>query len=196
MAKVGLDKLHYAIMSGTDEEGATAAPTYDAYVPLPNVRSINIETSSNEATLWGDNQPVEHAFSQGPKTVSIDISELGADAASDLLGQEVNADGVLLDKPNQDKAPWVAIAFRSQKANGENRYVTLYKGRFKVPSDNNESKTDSPGFQTDSVEATFIPRKFDGRAKATADSDYNDTMGIVTDVWFDSVYEDSTTTTA
>jgi len=96
MAKIGLDQLHYAVMDeGTDVEGT--APTYGVPVPIKNVTSINVSSNTSDSTLYADNGPAANATSNGPKSVSINTKDLTPTEMEALLGQTVNAEGVLIE---------------------------------------------------------------------------------------------------
>jgi phi13 family phage major tail protein len=135
------------------------------------------------------------AFKNGKVTLGID--ELGSANAAALLGARVDSKGVLVSA-TEDTAPYVAIGFRSLKANGKYRYFWLYKVQFAVPSTSLQTKGDNITFQTPSIEGTVIRRnKADtaGKHPWKAEITEGETGADQTTVtgWFTAVYEPSYT---
>ena len=86
-----------------------------------------------------------------------------------------------MDAKASDVAPYVGLAFEFTKANGKKRFVKLYKGKFKEASETGQTKGENTEFQTQSLEATFLPVQNGDRLwKKVADEeapDYSDTTG-------------------
>ena len=150
MSQVGLKNLYYAEML-TD---TTSSTTYDTPTKLAGLISVDISPSSNTNTLYADDGPYEAAESLGSVEVTIEVADLTLAAQAALLGHSVSA-GVMT-YTTSDAAPYVALAFESQKANGETRYIKLYKGKFAEPETNHQTKGDSVDFQTATITGTFV----------------------------------------
>jgi phi13 family phage major tail protein len=186
--RVGLDKIYYAKMN--DE----VAETYDAPKPIPGGITANLSPTTNSTTLYADNQAWASATAFGGMEVELNVVDLPKDAQIDLLGSEADANGVLIES-SSDNAPYVALGFRALKANGQYRYIWLYKGKFAPSDEEYATKEDAPEFQTPTVSATFLPRQTDGEWRAKADSDDTSiTAGVITN-WFASVYNSVIDTT-
>jgi phi13 family phage major tail protein len=193
MATIGLDDLYYATIT----EGNNGDETYGTPVKLAKAISAEVSTEIAEAILYADDAAAESvkAFKNGKVTLGID--ELGSANAAALLGARVDSKGVLVSA-TEDTAPYVAIGFRSLKANGKYRYFWLYKVQFAVPSTSLQTKGDNITFQTPSIEGTVIRRnKADtaGKHPWKAEITEGETGADQTTVtgWFTAVYEPSYT---
>ena len=150
--RIGCDNLVYAIL--TTEDTPTTPPAYAAVTPAPGVMSININPNGAQETLFADDGPMDVASTLGKIDVEIHKNELTTQNKADLLGHEIDSNGALVYSDN-DVPPFVAIAFRTLKSNGNYRYVWLYKGKFNEPEDQNETKGDSINFQADTISGQF-----------------------------------------
>ena len=185
----GVDQIVYAIMDeGTDIVGGATAPTYAAPKPIPGANTVNVESPTNRATHYSDNQASATAQQNGPKNISLAVDELTQEAMADILGMTVNDEGVLVESAD-DKAPFVAIGFRGLKADGTYQYHWYYKGQFGIPSENHETKGETPSFQTRTIEGQFIRRDYDKKVRVRADGSNDTFVGATT--WFDEVYEEA-----
>lgn len=187
MATIGLDKLYYAKIT-EDENGNE---TYGTPSQLAKAISADLSVELNEATLYADNGQAEivREFKNGTITLSVD--EIGHDIVADLVGAEIDSNGVLISGDNDSAKP-VAIGFRARKSNGKYKYFWLYRVLFTIPATNLATKGDSITFSTPTIEGTILRRnkpdtssKHPWKAEVT---ESESTKTIVED-WFDAVYE-------
>lgn len=196
--RIGCDNLVYAIM--TEEDTVSTEPTYDAVVSAPGVMSININPNGSVETLFGDDGPMETATTLGKIEVEIQKNALTTKNKADLLGHNVDSNGVLVSG-DSDVPPWCAVGFRTLKSNGKYRYVWLLKGKFTEPEDNNETKGDSINFQTDTIKGQFaklnksytVGTKTVRPWKNEADDEDTEVAAGLKDVWFTKPYLPGTT---
>lgn len=172
---------HYAIM--TDE----VLEVYSAPQRIWGAINASISPEVNSETLYADDQADTVATSLGAVEVELNVKDLPKSVHAALLGASIDSNGVLVDNKN-DNAPYVALGFRSKKANGQYRYVWLYKGKFSPAEEEFATKEDSPTFQTPTISATFLPRQTDGQWRARVDSDDADVPAAVITNWFNAVY--------
>ena len=91
----------------------------------------------------------------------------------------------------EDKAPYVAIMFESDKHDGKKRYVKLLKGRFSVSQETINTKGDSVEFQLPQITGKFVARESDKMWKLTHDeTGTNDTTA---EKWYNYVESAATT---
>lgn len=187
MATIGLDKLYYAKIT-EDENGNE---TYGTPSQLAKAISADLSVELNEATLYADDGQAEivREFKNGTITLSVD--EIGHDIVADLVGAEIDSNGVLISGDNDSAKP-VAIGFRARKSNGKYKYYWLYRVLFTIPATNLATKGDSITFSTPTIEGTILRRnkpdtssKHPWKAEVT---ESESTKTIVED-WFDAVYE-------
>lgn len=179
MALVGLDDLHFSILTNDDSTGVT----YSTITPIPGAITVDMQPQSNTNTLYADNSPFAVATAFGGVTVSLEIAALPLEIRAQLLGHEVK-DGLMFSKAD-DVAPYVALMFKSLKHNDSYRYVKLLKGKFNEPQETPTTKTDSPEFATPTIEGNFVSREYDKKWAYMADTDNTNFTGA--DTWFDSV---------
>lgn len=165
--RIGVDKLHYAKM--TTEDTPTAAPVYGDPVPAPGVMSLNINPNGTLETLFADDGPYESASTTGQIEVEIQKNQLKSSEKADLLGHTIDEDGGIVYGEN-DVPPYVAILFRTLRSNGKYRYVTLYKGKFIDPEDNNETKGDGINFQSETISGRFLKLQKSYKLSATKET--------------------------
>lgn len=167
MSRVGVRNLHYYILNSDTTEGCT----YGAGVQVPGTVHIDVEPAVDNATLYADDGPYEAATSLGKITVTVELADLPKTVQAALLGHTVDANTDTLIAKSTDTAPYVGLAFESEKGNGAIRYVKLAKGKFSVPTENFQTKGESVEFQTSTIEAAFVVRVYDHVWKETIDSD-------------------------
>lgn len=183
MARVGLKKIHVAKILSESE----TATTYDKPRKLSPAMTANITPNSNTADLYGDDQAQETIEELGNITVEISVNDLNMEDYAYLFGKTVDANNGISDNVN-DEAPYVALGYEIplSKPKGAKRMVWLYKGKFAIPTEENQTKQGSPTFQTPTISATFLPRQ-DGEWRYRVES--NETNKAIIDSWFDAVQE-------
>lgn len=167
MSKIGIKNFHYA--KQTAEDTATTPATYGEVKSVPGLVSVEVTPESNTATLYADNGPYETASSMGAVNVTIDLADIDLDVQADLLGHTYDAETKKLDKKTTDVAPYVALMFEFTLANGDNRCVKLYKGKFSLPSESGNTKGENVEFQTSQITASFVQLKNDARWETVQD---------------------------
>lgn len=182
MAIVGLEQLVYAKLQTDDESGAT----YNEVKPFAPAITASTETGQETATQYADNGPIAVVSQTGETALTLTVDEIPLEVLADILGYELKK-GVLVYK--QDVvAPYLALGFRGNKANGHDRLVWLTKGRFSVPGDNWNTKTNSPEFNNQEITGTFIRRKFDKVYKIVGDTEQEE-FAEFKDTFFDDVFD-------
>jgi phi13 family phage major tail protein len=122
--------------------------------------------------------------------VAIGTDNLSKQVQADLLGHDINSEGVLIKK-SSDLAPYVAIGFRSEMSNGKFRFVWLYKGKFQPVEQTYQTKEGTPAFQTPTINGTFMRRDFDNQWKAQVDEGEEGVDPAVNQNWLSAVYEET-----
>lgn len=185
--KVGLSNFHYAILTKDDETGFK----YKKPVHVPNLVTATIDKTTNSTTFYADNKPIEVANSFAGSKVTFELADIPHKDQAALLGHTYE-NGILKRNAN-DKAPYVAIMFESELADGTIMYTKAYKGMFKIPKGEYQTKKDSPEFKSTTIEADFITRTYDGEDDWIAYSDEADAATI--EAWYQYVVDAATTET-
>lgn len=166
MAMVGLEKLYYAVVKQDDDEGLI----YETPKYLAGVKEIGATPSINTDKLYAENKIWEQSQAIESVDVEIDLADLTNGERNVLLGHKLAEGGGVIGGEN-DIAPYVALLYKANKSNGENRFQVLYKGKFELPSDNVKGKEGKTDFQTPKMKATFQPTRNNGYWKYQVDSD-------------------------
>ena len=191
-----------------------AAPAVASTIGLKNLVIAPVESDTESSTTYGDLQRVAGAIEASitPSNTDPDVQYYD-DVEGDVLypdpelsfktkladipltiqemifANHIDDNGVLI-RTAQDKPPYFAVGFKSEKSNGKFRYVWLYKVRAKPLTENfatKEGKTINR--QTPEVEFTAIKRTHDGRYQAVADEDEGGFTAAKAATFLTSVYE-------
>jgi phi13 family phage major tail protein len=179
MAKIGVSNLHYAILT-SDEADST--PVYDTPVSVAGVTTLNVNPNASVSTLFADDGPYESATTLGQVEVSIDLADLTLAVQAALLGHTLTS-GVMYRK-STDTPPYVAIGFKSLKANGNYRYTWLTKGKFALSEQNHETRGESINFQPEQIMGAFVKRLYDDEWERHVDQDNDDWEAAYGTDWF------------
>ncbi|MBO1003736.1 major tail protein [Pseudogracilibacillus auburnensis] len=186
MATIGLRDIYFfPILTDTEED-----TTYDTGIRIGKAMQANVQPSFNSAELRAEDGVAATADARGVTTVTVQTDDLSKKSQSVMFGKKINSDGVLVDSED-DRPPYGALAFRSEKANGAFRYVVLYKGKFTLPESNYETKQETPAFQTPTTTGRFIRRESDRLYGNDADDDDSEIDKSIFDNWFDAPYEET-----
>ncbi|MDV2683802.1 hypothetical protein RYX56_05695 [Alkalihalophilus lindianensis] len=179
---VGLRDLVYSVLDTDDKTGAT----YGEVKPFAPAISASVNTGQESATQYADNGPIDVITQTGETTLTVGTNEIIDEVLAEILGQTLTK-GVIAYK--QDVTPpWVAFGFKGTKANGEEKFVWLTKGRFSIPSNELNTKTQQPNFQDASITGTFIRRDYDEVFKITGDTDAEE-FADFKDLFFEEVFD-------
>lgn len=162
--RIGIDNLVWCPL----QEDSSAKLTYkqesgaDQIYLLPGVMSLNINPNTSIETAYYDDGPGEVASTLGNVEVTLNKSSLGPKEQALLLGasyvklaaNHATAAGLLSGVA--DTPPWGALGYRTLKSDGTYRYVWLLKGKFTIPTSNNETKGESINFQSDEITGRFV----------------------------------------
>ena len=198
----------------------TASPNVSSTIGLKNVviAPLTVDTESTltygalqlmagaiEATVTPDNADpdIQYAddiefdtlYADPELSFKLKMADIPLQIQEILFANSVDDNGVLI-RTAQDKPPYFAVGFKSEKSNGKYRYVWLFKVRAKPMTETfatKEGKTVNR--QTPEVEFTAIKRTHDGRYQAVADEGENGFDATAAASFLTSVYTPTFTTT-
>jgi phi13 family phage major tail protein len=180
-SQVGLDMFHYAEQLTDTSSGCS----YDSPAAVTGIIAANVKANGSIETQYADDGPASNAASVGRQEVSLEFTGLAPTVRADWLGHTTTS-GVVQEKTT-DIPKVVAIGFRSQKANGNYRYVWYLKGQFAVPDDKYETKKERTVFGTTSLTYAGLRRDYDKEYKVWADDDDPAVPASVITNWFNAV---------
>lgn len=177
--QLGIKNLHFArVVKDGDIR------TYET--PFKAAESIKIDLSVEiaEATLYSHDELIfsEKDFKKGK--IVINTADLDPEVIRQLLGYEMDDDGVIYaGKEDEENKPVFAVGFSSQKADGKTKYIWLLETTFNTPSESYETMKDGITIITPTIEGEFVKTPDD-----TWKADY---VGKQTDIiasgWFNEV---------
>ena len=198
----------------------TASPNVSSTIGLKNVviAPLTVDTESTltygalqlmagaiEATVTPDNTDPDILFADDIEfdtlyadpelSFKLKMADIPLQIQEILFANAVDDNGVLI-RSAQDKPPYFAVGFKSEKSNGKYRFVWLFKVRAKPMTETfatKEGKTVNR--QTPEVELTAIKRTHDGRYQAVADEGENGFDATAAASFLTSVYTPTFTTT-
>lgn len=165
MALVGLKNFYYAKITND----SASSTTYDTMKKLGNAVSVDINPTINKTNLYGDDMAVATDISFGEITVSIETTDITLADQAILLGHTYDSTTSALTAKSSDVAPYVGLAFESQKHDGGIRCVKLYKGKFAPSQETINTKGENIDYQVPKLEGTFVARQSDGAWKMIKD---------------------------
>lgn len=170
MALIGCNNFHYSVMKTADT--STTAPAYDdstGMTAIPNLVHCNVNPATNTATLYADNGPAETATTISEVTVEVETADIPLKDLAALLGHTYDETNNSILAKMSDTAPYVAIAFASQKSDDGVRLVKLFKGKFHEPNEDARTKGQNVSFATKTITGTFVQLANDSSWKLTED---------------------------
>jgi phi13 family phage major tail protein len=179
MATIGLKDVYYAKLISDPVGGV---PTYQPPVKIKGAMSANMDPNTSSETLFSDDGPSQTAATLGKINLELNVEDLSLPIQADILGHTYQ-NGVLKRKAS-DVPPWIAIGYRTLKANGAYRYMWLAKGKFAIPKEEYETKGDSISFKTPTITGSFVKRDSDEEWERSADEDDPGFIPSYVDTWF------------
>lgn len=179
--QLGLKDLHYAKVTKNGDQRSYGSPAV-----LAKAIKVDLSTNMAEASLYADDTLAFNAKSFVDGKISLNVDDLTNEVIADLLGLEVDRDGVVYaGNEDEENAPIVALGFASKKSGGKYRYLWIYEVQFSLPPESYETKGEQIKIITPTIEGKIFKRP-DGRWKA-------DYVGLPTSTvaqnWFNSVRE-------
>lgn len=178
--KYGLSDVYYAKMN--------ADGTYITPVSIEGAVSISLKPAGSSVTAYGDNiAQVDFDINQG-YTGSISFNLLPDDFKTDILGETVDANGVVTENSDA-KASEFALLFQFLGDVNNRRHV-LYRCKASRPNVESETMKDKADVKEESLDLTVRPvanGAFKHKVKSYVDN--TDASAAIYNAWFDKVYD-------
>lgn len=147
--KFGLSKAYYAVYNESEK-------TYGAPVALPGAKSLSISAEGDESTIYADNIAWYTQNANAGYSGTLEIMEMPEQAFIDLLGQEKDSNGVLVEG-SDDRQKTFALLFEIA-GDQINRRVGYYNCTLSRPSTEANTKEDTINPDTDTMNIRMLPR--------------------------------------
>ena len=138
----------------------------------PGVIEVALTAQVTNESLAADDVPLYEVLnSLDGFDLSLTMASVGNDGKAYLLGNTVDAKGVLFEA-SDDEAPYVAMGFKTARSDGSDDYIWLYKGKFAQGDSTFHTKEKGAvNWQTPVLTASFIPRISDKKIRAVVNSE-------------------------
>ncbi|MBR3745801.1 MAG: hypothetical protein IKN27_02455, partial [Selenomonadaceae bacterium] len=143
--------------------------TYGTPKKIGNAVSVDIQPSTQKAALYGDDMAVATATTMGEVTVTLETTDIPLADQAVLLGATYDSVNNTITAKSSDVAPYVGIAFESEKHDGGIRCIKLLKGKFAPAQQTINTKGENIEYQVPRIEGTFVARQSDGGWKIEKD---------------------------
>jgi len=179
----GLSNAHYAVITGYDEK--TKEYTYGTVKPLPGAVSLTMDAEGDKSTEYADNIPWYTAQTNAGYSGSLELKTIPDDFRKDILGEEENADGVMIESADAQGKEF-AFMFQIEGSEKPKRGI-LWRCSAGRPSIDSKTKEDKTESNTLKIDITAMARENDHRVKGCKTLSEKGTD--VYENWFKQVYE-------
>ena len=188
---IGLKNVVIAPMTADTETGHT----YGELQLVAGAIEASVSPNNMDPDIqYADDIEFDTLYQDPDITFQLTMADLPLSIQEMILGNRIDNNGVLV-RTAQDKPPYFAVGFKSEKSNGKLRYVWLYKVRAKPLKEDFATKEgNTVKRQTPQVEFTAIKRTHDGQYQAVADEDENGFTAAMGETFLQTVYEPEFTT--
>ena len=161
--------------------------TYESAAETETVDAIDVSISHANADpdiLYADDIENDVLYPDTELTVTLEVKELPLSLQAKLLGNKVGTKNEIVEVAGATP-PYYAMGFKSEKRDGNDRYVWLVKGRAQPLDEQFHTKEKTPTRQNDTISLTFIKRTNDDVFKYV----YDTVGGVAVPEFFEEVYD-------
>jgi phi13 family phage major tail protein len=166
LPRIGVDQAYYCLLTQDDSSGVT----YGSPTRMQGVNSISYNPNSQMEVYYADDGAYTSASQDGDIDLTVNIADLDPSVYAEILGVTRGANGVI-DESKTDNPPELAFGYRTQKSNGEYRFIWVLKGKFSKPAVEAQTKGSSINFQGTELNFKGLNRDYDGKKRRRVDSD-------------------------
>lgn len=181
--KFGISNAYYALYD--DAKG-----TYGTPERLNGAVSLSISREGDESTFYADNIAYYTTNSNAGYSGELEIAVLNDEMRKDLLGQQADANGVLLESTD-DVPPTFALLYEVA-GNLKNQRFAFYNCTLSRPETEANTKEDTVEPDTDTLEIRMISRSVEfgtGTLNLVKGSVTDEEATKATfDAWYNAVY--------
>jgi len=182
---IGVDMAFYALLQDDPlfSIDDPKPPVYTAPVALPNAKGITVSSSDGTTTEYYDNAPKITVASKSDRTVNFVRAAFSNEELKELLGLDINGDGVLMEG-GKSNPPNLAFGFRRLKVGNFYDYVWYLKGVMYMNEVASATREQSVTMQNRTMIGTFISRSCDDQILIQVSTDDPGVNQQVFEDWF------------
>ena len=181
---VNVSWLYAAEVTG-DENGAYNAATPFLLAPMSTIAK---ETANATKTRYYSGVPLYVDTSEGETKVTLVVPGLTVKTRAELLGKTFNTEKGLLYDAGKPGEKYYALGYMIEHAGGVNEYVWLLKGKFSIPKEEGETKTENTNEKALTLEFTAITTNTKYQLTADIKSGTKSVSGDMSDAAFKTTY--------
>lgn len=179
---VGVKRAGYALVTKNTKNELT----HDEVKPLTRCRKVALAPGYSEQELNSNDAVEEGGNEISSYTVTLDASGITQETEAEIYGHSIDENGLMVEKDG-DQAPELALLLELSMSKGNSKYVVLYCGTAKHPSEEAESKTKTGfTFGLPSIEFSFS-KAMNGNLKSSIRTDSEKYKPEIGNSWFDEV---------
>lgn len=179
---VGVKRAGYALVTKNTRDELT----HGAVKALSRCRKVVIAPSYADQEL-NSNDAVEEGGSEiSGYTITLDATGMKQETEAEIYGHKIDSSGNMVEEDG-DQAPEIALLLELSMSQKNSKFVVLYCGTAKHPSEEAESKTKASfTFGLPSIEFSFS-KAMNGLLKMSTRTDAEDYTPEIGNTWFDEV---------
>lgn len=166
LPRIGVDQAYYALLTQDNDSGVA----YGTPTRMQGVNSISYNPNSQLEVYYADDGAYTSASQDGDIDLTVNVADLDPSVYAEILGVTRGANGVI-DEAKTDDPPELAFGYRTQKSNGEYRFIWILKGKFSKPAVEAQTKGNAINFQGTELNFKGLNRDYDGKKRRRVDSD-------------------------
>ncbi len=151
--KFGLNKVHYAKITGFNEE--TGLPIYATPKRIPGAVSISLDAEGEAENFFADDSAYYTINNNSGYTGELEIALIPLDFSQDILGEKLDTNGVLFER-NTDEVAQFALLFEFSGDKHKIRHV-LHCCTASRPKTEGNTNEDSKEVKTETLSFTSVP---------------------------------------
>lgn len=187
---IGLKNLVYALMTTVDD--GSALPSYGTIISVPGIQTAKVTPKVSADAVPGDDVIGDVIYYNAYNDIEMALKYIPLEVQADWLGHSI-ANGTIVKK-NTDIPPFVALGYKTRKANGKYVYKWHKKVQFQEPDADSETLSDKANPKYPTIKGMALPRIFDSVSETVADEDATTYTPSVGANWFTAVDQPLDTT--
>lgn len=148
--KYGLSEVHIAFMT---DEG------WDTPISIPGAVNLELDAAGDKSEFYADNKPYFTQSKNNGYTGSLEVALFPDAVVAKITGSYVDANGKIVE--DADGKPEKFALMAQVEGDEKARRIVWYEGEGARPSTSAATTESSITPQTDSIDVTFVPHKFD-----------------------------------
>lgn len=184
---VGMRDVVVAIMVKDDSDGTE----YETDIqPLAGAIEATVTPENTDPEVQeADDGEFDAVYPSPHGTIQVNLVDIPIELRPSILGGYIDDNGVYING-TKDQQPYLALGFKSQKADKTDRLMWLYKLRARPLAESYATRgTTSVTRQQAQVTFDYMTRQSDGNWRAMCDVGQNGFTEEKATTFFDSVYE-------